>query len=66
MKIKYHKRAWCCPGCGRWNAVNRRKVGSYIRPCPKCRVKVMVTVKSVTRQIYVTEKEITALPARLK
>ena len=62
MAIEYHKRAWCCPGYGEWIAVNRRKEGSLIRPCPYCKVKVMVTVKPVTRQMQVTEKEIMAQP----
>ena len=66
MAIEYHKRAWCCPGCGNWNAVNRRKEGNHIRPCPKCKAEVMVTVKSIARQTTVVEKEITALPMRIK
>ncbi len=62
MQIEYHKRAWCCPRCKLWIAVNRRKVGSHIRVCPNCKSKTMVTTKPITRQVQVTENEITAQP----
>ena len=65
MAIEYHNRAWCCPRCKLWIAVNRRKVGSHIRTCPDCKSKIMVTTKYIIKQVWVTEKEITAQPVEM-
>lgn len=65
MKIEYHKRGWRCPGCGKWIAVNRRKVGAHIRTCSICKTKAVVTTQVVSKQTWVTEKEIIIQPVRV-
>ncbi len=62
MKIDYHKRAWQCPKCEQWLAVNRRKAGRRVRTCPHCKTKVLVVTAIVIHQTSTYEKEIITQP----
>ncbi len=65
MTVKWHKRAWECPGCKKFLGVNRRSVGCHIRKCPHCRTATIVTTKIEYREIIVSERVIVVQPVEL-